>query len=104
RVLVVAKWLFRSSWWPVPPVTVYLPITQNPAPFQVNGIYELLFAVPLRDVTSRVKDAFRSADPRIALQFQLLSTQIDDSVLQERLVARLAAFFGVLALLLASIG
>jgi ABC-type antimicrobial peptide transport system permease subunit len=50
------------------------------------------------------KEAARAADPRIGLDFRLLATQIDDSLLQERLVARLASIFGVLALILASLG
>ena len=87
-----------------PPPTIYLPMTQNPAPFAGNGTYELRFGGPLADLVARVKEAVRAADPRIALDFRLLSTQIDDSLLQERLVARLASFFGVLALVLASIG
>jgi ABC-type antimicrobial peptide transport system permease subunit len=100
---VVKDAKYRLLRDPAPP-TIYIPITQNPMPFQVNGIYELRFAGPLAGLTARVKETVRAADQRIALQFQLLSTQIDDSLLQDRLLARLASFFGVLALVLASIG
>jgi predicted permease len=87
-----------------PRATIYIPIAQPNVPFQVNGIYEARFAGPLSDVTQRVRAAFHDTDPRIGLQFQLLTTQIDDSLLKERLVARLSSFFGILGLLLASIG
>jgi predicted permease len=87
-----------------PRPTIYIPIAQPNVDFQVNGFYEVRFAGPLSDVTQRVRAAFHDADPRIGLQLQLLTTQIDDSLLKERLVARLSSFFGVLALLLVSIG
>ena len=87
-----------------PPPTIYVPITQNPSPFQVNGIYELRFSGPVADLAARVKEAVHETDPRISLLLQLLTTQVDDSLLRERLVARLASFFGALALVLAAIG
>ena len=87
-----------------PPPTIYLPVTQNPTPLPAKAIFELRFLGPLADLTARVAEAVRATDPRIGLDFQLLSTQIDDSLLQDRLVARLASFFGILALALASIG
>src|SRR5262249_39997013 len=40
----------------------------------------------------------------IPLDFMTLAQQVDDSLVQERLLATLSAFFGVLALLLAAIG
>ena len=40
----------------------------------------------------------------VTLQFTTFSTQVDESLVRERLLAALSGFFGVLALLLATIG
>jgi predicted permease len=53
---------------------------------------------------SVVQDAFAGVDKGISLEFQSLAEQVDDSLVQERLLATLSAFFGALALLLAMIG
>ncbi len=86
------------------PPTAYLPILQNPAPFPVVGTYELRYAGAPRDLMARVRDAVKATDPRISLEFRFLETQVEDSLLQERLVALLAGVFGLLALVLAAIG
>jgi ABC-type antimicrobial peptide transport system permease subunit len=51
-----------------------------------------------------VSDAITRADSRVSLTFYTLSSQVDASLTQERLLARLSTFFGGLALLLASLG
>jgi len=86
------------------PPTIYLPILQNPAPFPVVGRYELRFGGSMADVTARIREAVHAVNPPISLEFSLLSVQVKDSLLQERLVALLAALFGLLALVLAAIG
>jgi predicted permease len=87
-----------------PPPTIYLPIPQNPLPMPLVGTYELRFAGSPSAVISGVKDAARVVDPRISLEFHFLSAQIAAALMQERLVATLATFFGLLALVLASAG
>ena len=82
---------------------IYLPIAQNPAVYGFD-IYELRYAGPLADLIARVKQNVRTINPQISLDFRLFSTQIEESLLQDRLVARLASAFGFLALLLASLG
>ena len=84
-----------------PPPTIYIPMAQNP---EVFAWCEVRYAGPVADLISRVEEGVRATDPRIGLDFRLFSTQISESVLQERLVARLTSVFGVLALGLASIG
>ena len=86
------------------PATVYVPIAQNPAPFPVLGTYELRFSGRLADVTARVRESVKQTDPRIAIEFRLLSAQVEDSLVWERLLAGLAAGFAALALVLASVG
>ena len=51
-----------------------------------------------------VKDEIAGANPEINIQFQLLRTQIHDSLLQDEEMATLCGFFGGLALLLAALG
>jgi predicted permease len=86
------------------PPTIYLPISQNPAPFAVVGTYELKFSGPSSDLITEVKKVLGAIDPRLSIDFHLLSAQVADSLLQEKLLATLAGFFGLLALSLASVG
>jgi len=43
-------------------------------------------------------------DPNITMTFRTFQSQLDDSLVQERLLATLSALFGVLALILAAVG
>ena len=88
----------------VPPVTIYLPIAQNHQPAPTVGIYALRFAGSPTGIVSGVKEAVRATDPRISLEFGFLSEQVAAALVQERAVAILATFFGLLALVLASAG
>jgi putative ABC transport system permease protein len=51
-----------------------------------------------------VVSAVATLDPTLSLRVRTLSDQVDAALTQDRLVAMLAGFFGVLALLLAGIG
>jgi predicted permease len=51
-----------------------------------------------------VENAFAGVNKGISLNFHSLAEQVDDSIVQERLLATLSTFFGALALLLAMIG
>ncbi|HUB80580.1 MAG TPA: ABC transporter permease [Bryobacteraceae bacterium] len=86
------------------PPTIYLPMTQDPSPGQMPGSYELRIAGSPALIVEGVKQAAHAVDPRISLEFRSLSAQIDAALMQERLVAILASFFGLLALVLASAG
>ncbi len=66
--------------------------------------FEIRSSRPPSALTSLVKDTFAQANPAISLEFHSLAQQVDDSLVQERLLATLSAFFGALALLLAMIG
>ena len=55
-------------------------------------------------LTRSVTAALTAVNPDLTLTFRPLSTVIDDSLAQDRLVAMLSGFFGVLALLLAGLG
>jgi len=104
QVVGVVKDAKYLSLRDAPPPTVYLPITQTPEKNPDIGTYEVRFAGSSSAVVSGVKEAARATDPRISLHFQFLSEQVASALLQERLVATLAGFFGLLALILASAG
>jgi putative ABC transport system permease protein len=56
------------------------------------------------DVVSPVKAAIEAVNKDISLQVAMFTTQIEESLVRERLLATLSGFFGGLALLLAIIG
>ena len=51
-----------------------------------------------------ISSVVTSFDPTAAIRYALLDTQIGEAMLQERLMARLSAVFGGVALLLAIVG
>lgn len=61
-------------------------------------------SAPPSSVVTAVQQAFASVNKSIPLVFRTLAEQVDDNLVQERLLATLSGFFGGLALLLAMIG
>jgi ABC-type antimicrobial peptide transport system permease subunit len=51
-----------------------------------------------------VKSAIGAVNPEVSIGFQTLAAKVDDSIEQEKLLATLSGFFGLLGLILASIG
>lgn len=86
-----------------PHPTAYFPITQITEPAE-EQVYELRTAMPPSALISAVQEAVAGVSKTIPLEFGTLSEQVNDSLLQERLLATLSTFFGGLALLLAMIG
>jgi predicted permease len=86
------------------PRTAYIPFTSNEAP--VRGLY---FHVrtpgdPLALVAA-ARTIVRDVDPQVAMfEVGSMSSQVADSIWQDRLLARLTTSFSVLALILACIG
>jgi predicted permease len=58
----------------------------------------------LADASSAIKHALAEINPGIVMEFDSLKSVIDGSLLREHLVATLSGFFGLLAVLLATIG
>jgi predicted permease len=79
--------------------TMYLPLVGNSAHFELRTAGNAMALVGLvRDIVSR-------ADKNLPLFEVLTQTeQIEESLFQERVMARLSSFFGVLALVLACVG
>jgi predicted permease len=86
---------------------VLLPTNQLPAEPMVFGNHEtieLRTAIPPSALVAPVRAAVAEVSSAIPLEFHTLAQQVNDSLIQERMLALLSGFFGVLALLLAMIG
>jgi putative ABC transport system permease protein len=100
---VVKDAVYRSLREPVPP-TMYFPFEQQLEPpsgmsvtVRTAGGSAALLTRPLASALTRVHND-------IAITFRPLSDQVGAALVQERLIAGLAGFFGGLALLLAGLG
>jgi predicted permease len=103
---VVGDAVYRSLRDPAPP-TWYLPIAQFDLPEFTWPTMRLSVrskAGPPVVLTRSVTAAIAAVNPRLALTYRSLAEQVDASLTQDRLMARLAALFGALALLLAGLG
>jgi predicted permease len=81
---------------------VYIPLFQSPE----SGVtFEVRTGIPPSNATTAMIDAVKATDGRLPVfGIKTLSNQLDESLLQERLVASLSSAFGALALLLAGVG
>ncbi|HKP11506.1 MAG TPA: FtsX-like permease family protein, partial [Blastocatellia bacterium] len=87
---------------PAAPIA-FLAMSQSPRP-SASGQILIRSNAPLPGLIASLKSAFAEISPDIRYQFQVFKTQIQDSLLRDRLMATLSSFFGFLAALLASIG
>ncbi len=83
--------------------TAYFPVAQLPEDAE-EQIFELRTAARPSALVPSVQEAVAGVSKAIPLEFHTLAEQVDDSLVQERLLATLSTFFGALALLLAMIG
>ena len=82
---------------------IYLPEAQQPR--QGTDVQIVIHSSgSFSDLTSRIRSLAADINPRMAITFQNFHTMIHDSLLQERLMATLSGFFGLLAALLATVG
>jgi len=84
-------------------LAAYVPSAQDTDPWSEVS-FEIRSAVPVETFIPAVRAAIGQADSGISLEFRNFETQVNDSLLQPRMVALLSSFFGGLALLLAMIG
>jgi hypothetical protein len=82
---------------------VFFPITQIPGMEEAEN-FELRTATRPSAVVRSVQNAIGEVNRAIPLEFHTLAEQVDDSLVQERVLAMLSGFFGGLALVLAMIG
>ncbi len=83
--------------------TAFFPISQIPEGDEAEN-FELRTGTPPSGLALAVQDVVAKVNKSIPLEFHTLAQQVDDSLVQERLLATLSVFFGALALLLAAIG
>ena len=81
----------------------FLSIAQEPRP-GLGGQFLVRSNLPQGEVTNGVRRTLGEVNPAITIQFLGFKTMIEENLLRDRLMATLSGFFGVLALLLASIG
>jgi predicted permease len=101
---VVGDAIYSDLGAPVPP-TVYIPIAQQVG--QIHHDVSILVRSARGSpavLTRGVVEAIVKVDPTLLLSVRTVRDQVDAALTRERLMAMLAAFFGVLALLLAAIG
>ena len=84
--------------------TIYLPMEQGEGVGFPSTSFELRTSGPPRDLVPAVKAAVNEVNDAISVQLTPLADQVDASLLRDRLLATLSGFFGVLALLLATVG
>ena len=85
------------------PATIYLPVTQDPRP---GTFAQMLIrtSMPQGAVEPTLKKAFHAAGPAMIPAFGNFRTMIDRSLTQDQMLAALSGFFGMLAVILATIG
>jgi predicted permease len=84
---------------PRPPI--YVPFAKNPDRF--NAIEVRTVGDP-STVARAVQDEIRRINPRLLLGVKTMREEMDTSILRERMVAAISAFFSTLALVLACVG
>jgi putative ABC transport system permease protein len=97
--------VYRSVRLDIPP-TMYFPFSQigDDAPSSFALSVRAAAGQPPALLTKGIVDASSQVNQDLALTFRTLTGNINASMTQERLVAILSGFFGVLALLLAALG
>jgi putative ABC transport system permease protein len=93
---------YRNLRDPAPP-TVFLPARQRDEPEPWLHLF-IRGSADVASLTTSVAAAISRVNETIEIDLRTLDRDIDDSLIQERLLATLSGFFGVLALLVASIG
>src|SRR5260370_12469415 len=84
-----------------PPPTVYLPLFKSQTGFAAVGVHG---SGSLARVGSELRRVLQTEMPGAAVQIHTLTATVEAALVQERLMAALAAGFGALALILAAIG
>jgi predicted permease len=89
----------RQDFLPV----IFIPMSQFPQAL-LGGSVVVRSRLPLDRLTAELRSALAEANPQIMFRFSVLQTRIERSLLRERLMAFLSGLFGVLAVVLATVG
>jgi putative ABC transport system permease protein len=82
---------------------VYLASTQDPYP-NMGRRYLVRSQLPPEPLTADISRSLMGLNPGLDVRFQVFRSMVHESLLKEQLLAKLSGLFGLLALLLASIG
>ncbi len=83
--------------------TIFYPLAQHdPLPNRTQIL--IRSNLPQPEIAAAVKRVLGDINPGISIRFEGFKSMIETSLLRERLLATLSGFFGLLALLLASVG
>jgi putative ABC transport system permease protein len=82
---------------------MYLPSLQDPQPAPSRQ-FLIRSNLPQGEITASVNRALNEVSPALDTRYEWFRTMVQGSMLRERLMATLSGFFGVLALVLATIG
>jgi hypothetical protein len=81
----------------------FFPVAQNEDP-GAGATFVLRITGSVGEVMGHVRTAVAEVNPAIGIEFRLMSKQLEESLLRERLMATLSGGFGFLAGLLATLG
>ncbi|HKG79205.1 MAG TPA: FtsX-like permease family protein, partial [Pyrinomonadaceae bacterium] len=82
---------------------MYLPSLQDPQPGPSRQ-FLIRSNLPQGEITASINRALNEVSPSLDTSFEWFRTMVEGSMLREHLMATLSGFFGVLALVLATIG
>jgi len=82
----------------------FIPWSQGGAPGPLSGFELRAAGGSPSGLISGVKAAIARVNPDVSIEFQTLASKVDDSIQRETPLATLSGFFGVLTLLLVTIG
>ncbi len=83
---------------------IYVPFFQQPPDRIGFGTFEVKASGSLSAVTAEIAQALGRQVPGVPLKFRSFTAQVESSIRREILMAQLAGFFGILALVLAAVG
>ena len=102
EIVGVAKGANTLSLRKTQPATVYVPYAQLTGNVPTN--LEIRTTGPVGGITATLQRMLQPLEPNNPIEVVRLASQIDGTLLQERMMATLAAGFGALALVLAGVG
>jgi putative ABC transport system permease protein len=86
------------------PKILFTPSAQIPDPPGLARRYVVRAGTPPAETIAAISSTVAAFDPTATIRYAMLDTQVGEAMLQERLMARLSAIFGGVALLLAIVG
>jgi predicted permease len=86
------------------PKVLFIASAQLPNPPGLVRRYVIRAGTPPAQTIAAISSTLAAFDPTATIRYAMLDTQVAEAMLQERLMARLSAIFGGVALLLAIVG